>query len=719
MKRLSPKRKAFFLDIILVALLFCFTSALFYTGSLRGFDNKYYDVLTRIKRSTPAKRSDVVIVVIDQNSLSFFNQNKQGWPWPRDFYARLTHYLTVRGANAVIFDIFFSENDIDRMNAADGDNAFGEAVTESEKTFFVLEFEKEGKPDSIPLYNKAFLPRIDYLLKYTIPNFNSSVFPIPIIAENARGFGLATILLDADGIVRRYPLASRYNGKYVPTIGLEVVRKVLGEERIDSWLARKTRSGGMIDDNGNLLLNWYGPGDSVGETFRYYPFQNVIRAASLVEEGKPDTLGIHFKDKIVLIGANAPGLLDNKSTPVSGSSKYPFYPGVEIHATAIENFLSDDFISTAPQWMVCLLMALAAALLFAVLKMSRNLRLFVASSFILLAAEGVLSWFLLLHNFWLPSMGLFLTTSLVFMGLITSGYFNETRETRVLRRYFERYVNDSVLEEILANPTSVDLKGRTIRATVMATDIQDFTNISESTGAYDLVARLNDYLSEVSEVLITNGAFINKYIGDAILAIYGAFGEDTEHRRKACYAALAAMEAINRKAEQARAEGKTPFITRIGVNTGEMTMGNIGSLRKIEFTVIGDGVNSAFRLEGINKYYNTRILVSEYTREGAEKDFEFRLIDVLQYKGKDTPVRIYELLGEKGKVDPEILRRRDEYERAFNLHTERRFSEARDTFARLREEGDPPAGAMEGRCARFVEVPPPDDWNGVWKMLRK
>ena len=316
-------------------------------------------------------------------------------------------------------------------------------------------------------------------------------------------------------------------------------------------------------------------------------------------------------------------------------------------------------------------------------------------------------------------MGPFLTTSLVFMGLITSGYFNETREKRVLRRYFERYVNDSVLEEILANPNSVDLKGRTIRATVMATDIQDFTNISESTGAYDLVARLNDYLSEVSEVLITNGAFINKYIGDAILAIYGAFGEDTGHRRKACYAALAAMEVINRKAEQARAEGKTPLITRIGVNTGEMTMGNIGSARKIEFTVIGDGVNSAFRLEGINKYYNTRILVSEYTREGAEEDFEFRLIDILQYKGKDIPVRIYELLGEKGKIAPEMLRRRDEYERAFALYTDRKFSEARDRFSRLREEGDPPATSMEMRCARFLEEPPPDDWNGVWKMLRK
>ena len=397
MKRLTPKRKAFFLDIILVALIFCFTAAMFFTGYLQGFDNKYYDFLTRVKRSTPVKPDSVVIVVIDQFSLKYFNDNKQQWPWPREFYASITDYLTKCGAKAIVFDMFFSEADIDRMNAekGGGDSTFGNAVKESKKTFFVLELYKEGKPDSIPLSQKAFLPEMDYLRKYPIPNYNSSVSPLPVIAENALGLGLATISPDPDGIVRRYFLALRYKGKYVPSIGLDVTRELAGSEITDSWLSRKTRSGGTIDRDGNLLLNWYGPGDAAGKTFKYYPFADVMRAALISEEGKTDSLDACFKNKIILIGSNAPGLLDNRSTPVSGSRKYPFYPGVEIHATAIENFLADDFISTASSWMVCFLMALAAVLLFAVLKLSRNLRIFVAFAFVLLA--GGSSSFLAAH----------------------------------------------------------------------------------------------------------------------------------------------------------------------------------------------------------------------------------------------------------------------------------------------------------------------------------
>jgi adenylate cyclase len=336
-----------------------------------------------------------------------------------------------------------------------------------------------------------------------------------------------------------------------------------------------------------------------------------------------------------------------------------------------------------------------------------------------MAALFSASWFLMHGDVWLPSIGMYLSTTLVFVGLVTSGYFTETREKRLVRRYFERYVNDSVLEQILANPNSVDLKGHVIDATIMATDIRDFTHISEEMDPYDVVSRLNDYLEEVSEVLIDRGAFINKYIGDAILALFGAFKVERSHQEQACRAALDAMKVIARKAGEARARGEAPFITRFGLNTGRMTMGNIGSARKIEYTVIGDAVNSAFRLESLNKFYGTLILASEFTREGAGDGFEFRLLDALQFKGKDRPVRVYELLGEKGGVEEAILRRRDAYERAFGLYTARKFGEALEEFSRLRAEGDDAANVLEKRCRLFLETPPAEDWTGVWKMDEK
>ncbi|MHB9028169.1 MAG: CHASE2 domain-containing protein [Candidatus Latescibacterota bacterium] len=723
MKKLSLLHRNYLTDAAIVAAILCIAAVLMATGILAGLDGKYYDFLTRLRRSTPTPRDQVVIVVVDQNSLTGYDRDGHGWPWPREFHGRLVEFLSECGAKSIVFDMILSEQDTDRMNAdPEGDHIFGDAIAESGRTFLVVEAKSDAPdantpaPDSgSPYFQRFFLPERTPFQTHRPKEHNSAIYPIPMLAQGAAGFGLANAVLDEDGMVRRYPLIMRLHDRYAPSLGFVVARQALGEEGMDRWLRRIEKRRDLVDKEGNLRLNWYGPGDVDG-VFKYYSYRGVMMTA-LSEEtsGKLDSLRLAFRDKIVLVGSNAPGLLDQKTTPVSGGEAYP---GVEIHATAIENFLADEFISTVPWQGVFALMAILSALLLILFKLNRNLRLFVGVYFMLIAAIGVSGYFLMLRNVWLPSIAVYLNATLAFVGLITSGYFNESREKRLLRRAFERYVNDSVLEEILANPNAVDFRGRTITATVMATDIENFTNISEKMSAHDLVARLNDYFSEVSEPLINNGAFINKYIGDAILSVYGAFGEP-EHRRKACLAAIAAMDIINRMIDEDLASGKIPFRTRFGVNTGEMTMGNIGSTRKIEFTVIGDAVNSAFRLEGINKYYSTRVLVSEFTREGAEDEFEFRLVDSLQFKGKDNPVRIYELLGKKGAVPAETLERRDAYERAFTLYSERRFGEAKELFAFLREAGDQPAEVLESRCGSLLDSPPPEDWNGVWRMFSK
>lgn len=718
MKKKSGPRKKLFIDLLLTCFIFCLITILSYQKSFDFLNWKFFDVLINIHRNVPEQRDNVVIICIDQKSLDFIYKNmKLTWPWPREYHAQLVRYLAGYGARAILFDVIFSEPDIDRTNASPGevcDTDFGNAIEESGITYLSAALQKEIVYEN-PFDDKIFLPENNAFYKLHLDNQDSAVFPLSVLSKGAVGVGFADCIPEDDGIVRRYPLVFKFGDKYVSSTGFNIALDLMDEQTLKHNILNYFGKNTLIDKEGKTLLNWYGKGGPDG-VFTYYSYHAVLASSLLEERNEPPLFPPDiFKDKIIIIGSNAPGLFDLKPTPFTHEE---LYPGFEIHATAIENFLSNDFIYRIPWWIVVISIALSAVILVAINNYYKNLRIFILIFFVLIISEIVISYVLISKNMWMPVIDVISTTAFVFVGLIIAGYFSESKDIRLIRKQFERYVSDAVLEEILANPTSVDLEGRTLYATVMATDIADFTSISEKLTPREVVSRLNDYLSEVSEVLIDNRAFINKYIGDAILAVYGAF-EELDHKRNACLSAVNALKIVNEKIEQARLEDQTPLITRFGITTGEITMGNIGSARKTEYTVIGDAVNSAFRLEGLNKFYNTTILVSEYTKEGAGDDFEFRWLDVLRYKGKVTPVSIYELLGMKGEVDNDKLRIRDEFEEALKLYQKKKFSEAKSVFARLFEEGDKPSRVFNKRCEDFIQSPPPPDWTGVWIMLRK
>ncbi|MFC1528583.1 CHASE2 domain-containing protein [Candidatus Latescibacterota bacterium] len=722
MKKKSASRKKNLLqDIVLVGLIFCLFAILSYTDILSFFNFKLYDLLVEKNRGTPEHKENVVFVCIDQNSIDFFSNEGIGWPWPRDYYGSLVWYLSNCEAKAIVFDIIYSEED---MNGSSYDDDFADAIRESGRTYLVI----AGREDHIA---ESSYDNAKWLIEETepfrlfdkLPVFNSALLPISKLSQGAQKLGLANIDPENDGIHRRYPLVSKIGDNLVPSLGFAVVRDILDEETLNLNILDRMSNKMFADSEGKFLIKWYGEGgtgrggkDTDG-VFNYYSYHAVLASAVLEERGETPLLpGETFKDKIVMVGSNAPGLFDLKATPFTHVN---LYPGMEIHATAIENMLSGDFIYQTPYWVLLLSMAVITIVLFCIHRYLRNLRAFIILYFLLIICELSLAYFFLSqHSRWISSAEILGTTTFVFLGLVLSGYFTETKEKRVLRSHFGRYVNETVLRDILDNPTAVNFNGRTVNATIMATDIAGFTSISEQLPPHEVVARLNDYLSEVSETLIDNGAFINKYIGDAILALYGAF-EEQEHKRKGCLAALNAQKVIHKKIEQAKSENKIPFVTRIGLTTGEMTLGNIGSARKIEYTVIGDTVNTAFRLEGLNKYYHTTILVSEITKNGAGDDFEFRLLDMLCVKGKETPEQVFELMGVKGEVDPERLRRRDEFEAAIKLYQEKKFTEAKELFTRLQTEGDETSEVFKKRCDDFIKEPPPPEWNGVWVMKRK
>ncbi len=725
----SPvSRKELWQELILIVLVLLLMATMSVTGVLRYVNWKAFDVMITLDRRPPVHKDNVVFVCIDQQSLDYFDEETgNGWPWPRDFYGRTVWHLMDCGARAVVFDVIYSENDIDRsyITGEQSDDEFAAAIEASGITYLAVAGEEESITDNI-------MPDSGFFLEEHVPAFEtlgnvkqyrSAVFPLEKFVDGARGLGMVDHDPEDDGILRRYPLVAKLDGRYVPSLAYAVVRDILGDEERGRIVDLIENDRTVIDDEGTFLVNWYGRGDSgrgregSDGVFMYYSFVATLLSAINMEQGKEPIIPPEvFRDKIVIIGSNAPGLLDMKSTPFTYQS---IYPGMEIHATAIENLLAGDYIARAPFWLLYLLMTVIAAVLFAFKKSIVSLRAFIAFFIVLVIIEaGAIYGVFVSKSLFIGAAEVLGTSTFVFAGLVISGYFQETKEKRVLRSHFGRYVNETVMNEILENPNTVDFEGRTIDATIMATDIQGFTSISEKLKAHEVVARLNGYLSEVSELLIDNGAYINKYIGDAILALYGAF-EEPDHMKRACLAAVNAQKIIQNRVEEAEKNGDIPFITRMGITTGEMTMGNIGSERKIEYTVIGDTVNTAFRMEGLNKYYGTRILVGERTKQGAGDGFEFRLLDILRVKGKETPERVYELMGIAGEIDSERLRRRDDFEAAIELYRQQRFTEAKEMFARLADEDDYAAGVFAGRCDTFLAEPPEPRWDGVWTMTSK
>ncbi|MFC1552441.1 CHASE2 domain-containing protein [Candidatus Latescibacterota bacterium] len=710
-------------DSLLVFLIVCLCTILSVSGVFGYMNWKLFDILINRRQSTPEHRENVVVVCIDQKSIDFFDTNSGiSWPWPREYHAYLLGYLEEQGAKAVFFDIVFSEADINRTDSSGGDRDFATAIEETGIAYLAVSGQNASYKDSLRFDSKWIIDDPEPYRRFgSLLVYPSVLYPIPEFIRGSASMGIVNLSPEADGIHRRYPLVSKLGDQIAPSIALSVVKNLLDKETFERNVLSRISDDSVADGEGKILLNWYGKGgtDPLGQSdfvFTYYSYHAVIAASIKEERGEQSILPADaFKDKIVIIGSNAPGLLDLKSTPFTHQN---IYPGMEIHATAIENLMTGDYMHRLPKWIVILLMIISAGILIGSDKYFKNLSIFISVYVVMIAAVFAMAYVLILSNYWMEPAEILISGTLVFVGLALSGYFAESKDKRFLRKQFERYVNDSVLEEILDNPDAVALKGRTLNATIMATDIADFTTISESMPPDEVVSQLNDYLSVVSESLIENSAFINKYIGDAILAVFGAFGEQN-HEKHACLGALRASEIVSDLIDKARAANKTPLITRFGVTTGELTLGNIGSQRKIEYTVIGDAVNSGFRLEGLNKFYDTTILVSEYTQQGAGDDFVFRYLDILRYKGKVTPVRIYELVGLKESISAEKLHDISEFEKALEFYQTKKFHEALDIFSKLAEDGDKPSGVFIRRCDDFIKNPPPPDWNGVWVMKRK
>ena len=530
---------------------------------------------------------------------------------------------------------------------------------------------------------------------------------------------------DADGIVRRATLVLPYGRTKNPdewdvysSLDLMTARAYLGPQAQDMHLIYgpqgivEIRFGQALllhpDGRGQMLINYQGPASS----FTHYSIVDVLQ-----KKFPPGA----FQGRVVLVGATATGIGDLRGTPYGGTT----YPGVEIHANVIDNILNQRFLKHGFR------QALADVLLIIFFGIPLGIWMALVSprwmwfGVSLLLPMIAANFWAFLHGWWLNLLvpALTLSTNVLLVSLYRSLF--EEKEKRRVRTAFGQYLSPEVIRRLLVNPRLVEPKKTDI--TVMFSDIRGFTTISEQLDAQELALFLNQYLSDMTSLVFEFQGTLDKYIGDAVMAFWGAPFDEADHAVNGCKTALRMMERVRAMQQTWKSQGKPHLDIGIGLNTGVASVGNMGSVLRYGYTALGDTVNLSSRLEGLNKDYGTHIIVNESTYAATrEANFVYRELDLIRVKGKLQPVTIYELIGQRGEPGlygsmQEVQPRLDLYARGRELYRERRWEEAQLTFQTVldRWPDDGPARTYWKRCQEYLFDAPPSGWDGVFTMTHK
>ena len=668
------------------------------------------DAVVRLLPQPFLHKPDAVLVIIDQNSIDHFKkQTHILWPWPRIYYAKIVEFLNLAGAKQVIFDMYFSDGDINRLeiDGEESDSAFAEACKGMPVYHSLILRQDENKDDDI---NIKSLGKHDYYKKaaISVKTYKGITLPVKPLMDTAYRIGNVNAVSDSDGVMRRVSLLSKYRDKnndsaIIPYIGLITA--------VNGNTSQISVDGSYINtSNGQILINheihWY------KTPFFAVPAADVIQSAIQIERGAAPLLDFSiFKGKNVFIGSNAPALFDLKSTPLN-----PVVAGVEVLATITENIKNNHSLKSTDKTTV-LAIVFALALMLALLsQLSNKIRLHLLLFLVLLAGYFLTAIIFytskgMLLPVFTPVLALFIT----FVSVQSVYYFGEGKNRRQLKKMFDNYVDANVVEHLMENPDALKLGGERKELTVFFSDIAGFTSISEKMKPEELVEMLNEYLSEMAEIIMENKGYLDKYIGDAIMAVFGVPVKIDKAAEKACKAAVNNMRQLKKLKERWGEKAKN-FDIRIGLSTGPMIAGNIGYHSRMDYTVIGDTVNLGSRLEGVNKQFGTSIIIDEATKILLSDDFEVRELDLVAVKGKNLPVKIFELMAFK-KHEKLI----ENYNIALSLYKKRDWNGALAIFCKLADDypEDGPSLVYSKRCEQYKNEPPPDSWDGVCRLTVK
>ncbi len=679
----------------------------------------------------------IEIILIDQHSIDLVSSEiQQRWPWPREFYAKLIGFLHQAGAKAVVFDMFFSEPDTDRQEISGKDSdmalematAFASNVVHS----YVLQTHGAKPPiDKIEAIKRKSSISIDASLLSSLTEYTNGALPFSTLTTAAAAIGFATQSPESDNICRRMLLLSRFDGATVMSQALASTAFLKQKAPIHVQPPSGWRSGALhignhtfvIDNNASVFMHWYRPAPGRKSPFVHHYAYNLLKAAirqeagldpALPGGGSPESL---FKDRIVFLGSTATGTFDNWATPLSKVT-----PGVEIQATALANLLRGDSTTRVPLAVTVVLVVLISFVTAAAASLGRRRTTILISVPVLLLALIVGFGYAALHKaqLFVEIIPPILAVSTTFLATTLTNYLTERRHSRMVRGIFEHYLDSSVVENLIANPDNVRLGGERRECTVMFTDVADFTTTSESLSPEQVVHFMNIYLDAMTDIIIKEGGFVDKFIGDEIVAVFGAPNPLPDHAARACRATLRMAERVVELQPAFREAGcPTAIFARTGMCTGEVVIGNMGSENRMNYTAMGNTMNLGARIQGITKMYGVCNLVNQTTATAAgNTEFVFREIDAVRVKGKKQAERMIELMGFKAQGEAfEALA--TGYAEALAAYRQQQWDDALNRLAPLIASGDGPAMRLAARCREYLKEPPPDGWDGVTNMLTK
>ncbi|HQN79800.1 MAG TPA: adenylate/guanylate cyclase domain-containing protein [Kiritimatiellia bacterium] len=688
------------------------------TGLAGRWDNPMSDWRARLLAKPSPATDQVKLVLLDQYSLDWASQNMGwSWPWPREAYGALLDFLKRNGAKTAVFDVLYTEPSA--FGVAD-DEALGEAAGRF-GNFVGAVFLGRTTEQAIawPDFAKPNPIRIDGLEAWltahpeAVPEIvaERAAFPVPELTRPAAWLANVREVPDADGVFRRAVPFRVFDGCILPSLGFAGWLAGLDAGEIQAKLEpRALVVGGQripLDESGRMILKFRGKSG----THQAFNAAEVIQSElQLLAGGQPPIEdGSAFTGKHVVFGFSAPGLKDLRSTPIA-----PDYPGPEVYATMLDNLLAGDFLRDAPVaavWAWVLLLALAAGIVAASARNGWQSGLAALGLIPLPTLAGLAAW---QAGMVLPVAGASAGVVIALLGGAVVNFVLEGRQKMFIKGAFKHYLSADVIEQIMRDPNSLKLGGERRELTIFFSDLQGFSTISERLGPEDLTRLLNDYLSDMTDIILEEGGTLDKYEGDAIIAFWNAPLAQPDHAVRAVRAAVRCQRKLaERRAEFEQRTGAV-LKMRIGLNTGAVVVGNMGSSNRFDYTVLGDAANLASRLEGANKALGTFLMIAESTWTQTDGAFPGRELGQLTVVGRKAPVRVYEATGLEGEaVGPEITA----FAAALARVRAGRWAEAAEAFEQLGD--DAAAKTYAAKCRALAAAGSGAAWDGIWNLTEK
>ncbi len=755
---MQKSAKKTFAFVIIIASVFAVITAFHQLGMFNYLELKTYDLRVNLFAASSAPSDDIMVILLDQNSLDW-GSVERGWgfPWPRAAWAEFVDYMNIAGAKSVVFDVLFTEQSV---YGPGDDTEFARAARDFGKVVQVAHFSTQTGSahtwsigDEVPLLNPegfgSFLEEFD--LKREEGADAAAQFPIPEILTTAAALGSDVGTFDDDGTVRRLTLFTLFDGKAVP--GEAAASLLIGgagteihydaEKSAIEWEGRSI----PVDKNGKSLLRFRGANF---DRYIPYPMSAILQSAEDYNNGEtPEFPPEDFKDKYVFCGYYAPGLYDIITTPISS-----VYPGMGAHITMLDNILQGDFTQETPVWLNLVLLFLGITIVAAltVFPSKHQLQLSLGSLIFFLAAAIAGCFFAYLNGWWLPFVVLLVGIASSYLISTLYNYATEGKQKQYIKKAFSQYLSPAFIDQLIANPDQLKLGGERKEISIFFSDIQGFSTISERlSDPAVLTELLNDYLTFMTNIILDSGGTIDKYEGDAIIAFWNAPLNMDDHAARALAAAMECLSRLNERQDYYEEKYGARLITRVGLNTGLAVVGNMGSDIHYNYTMLGDAVNLAARLEGLNKQFGTYLMCTEVTLEAARKEiaerpaqnatdeaagsvkkgkkqkdsqqstaitlpdtFYGRKLASVAVVGKKEPAVVYEPLSKEAfEAKKDVIAT---FDAARDFFYAGNFAQALPLFESIIND-DRPAHFYAIQCRYYLEHP--EEWKGYWQATTK